>query len=155
MRTRGSVTPSWSIFANMEIETVGRRSDEEETKRETCEEDDKVFDVFDSHEFSLVLDEERHAGCVDYMRAEVEDAVPISEEKEEWLPDELSNLQRKNIDEETEEPVEGDIRERNVTIGEVVGEFRKLLGKEVREDTLIHAHPKLHEKIFKGIRARR
>ena len=49
MRTRGSVTPNWSIFANMEMETVGRRSDEEETERETCEEDDEVFDVVDSH----------------------------------------------------------------------------------------------------------
>jgi hypothetical protein len=49
MRTRGSVTPSWSIFANTEMETVGRRSDEEETERETCEEDDEVFDVVDSH----------------------------------------------------------------------------------------------------------
>lgn len=137
------------------METVGRCSDGEETERETCEEDDEVFDVVDSHEFSLVLDEERHAGRVDHVRAEVEDAVPIREKKEELQPDELRDLQRKDIDEETEEPVEGDIRERNVTIGEVVGEFRKLLGKEVREDALIHTHSKLHERGRKGIRVRR
>lgn len=92
---------------------------------------------------------------MDHVRAEVEDAVPTNEKKKGLLPDELSNLQRKDIDEQTEEPVESDIRERNVTIGEVVGEFRKLLGKEVCEDTLIHTHSKLHERKCRRIRVHR
>ena len=90
---------------------------------------------------------------MDHVRAEVEDAVPTNEEKKGLLPDELRNLQRKDIDEQTEEPVESDIRERNVTIGEVVGEF--LLGKEVCEDTLIHTHSKLHERKCRKIRVHR
>ena len=53
---------------------------------------------------------------MDHVRAEVEDAVPTNEEKKGLLPDELSNLQRKDIDEQTEEPVESDLRERNVII---------------------------------------
>ena len=125
------------------METAGSRSDEKEDEVKTCEKDDEVLDVADSHELLLVLDEERHAGCVDHMRAKVEDAIPGHERSEKNAPDELSDLQGKDVDEQTEEPVEGDIREGNVTIGKMVSEFRKLLREEIRKDALVNTHSKL------------
>ena len=137
------------------METVESRSDETEGWTRTCEENDKVFDVADSHELLLVVDEERHARCVDHVRAEVEDSVPACEENHTDTPDELGNIQGKHVDEQAEEPVEGDIREGNVTIRKVIGEFRQLLREKIREDAFIHAHSKLRKRKTTNIQAHR
>ena len=128
------------------METVGRRSTDKKGERKTSEENDEVFDVADSHELSLVLNEQRHAGCVDNVRAKVEDSIPEDETEGKRAPDELGDLQGKDVDEQTKEPVEGDIREGNVTIREMVCEFGQLLRKKVCKDALVHAHSKLRER---------
>ena len=80
---------------------------------------------------------------MDHVRAEVEHAVPTREHQHSCAPDVLRDLDGQDVDEETEEPVEGQVRERNAALVDVFCQFGELLGQQEGEDLLVHAHSEL------------